>query len=49
MYWQLAAFDVTNAHRCTPFLTHLPLDKMAAIAQTVVSDAFLSMKILYFY
>ena len=29
-------------------LTHLPLDKMAAISQTIFADAFSSMKILYF-
>ena len=29
-------------------LTHLPLDKMAAISQTVFSDAFLWMKSLVF-
>ena len=30
------------------FLTHLPLDKMAAISQTIFSDAFSWMKFLYF-
>ena len=29
-------------------LAHLPLDKMAAISQTIFSDAFSRMKILYF-
>ena len=29
-------------------LTHLPLDKMAAISQTIISFAFLWMKIFYF-
>ena len=29
-------------------LTHFPLDKMAVILQTIFSDVFLWMKILYF-
>ena len=29
-------------------VTHLPLDKMAAISQSIFSDAFSRMKILYF-
>ena len=29
-------------------LTQLPLDKMAAISQTIFSDAFLQMEILFF-
>ena len=29
-------------------LTHFPLDKMAAVSQTIFSDAFSWMKILYF-
>ena len=34
---------------CKGELTHLPLDKMAAISQTICSDAFSWLKILYFY
>ena len=30
-------------------LTHLPLDKMAAISQTILSDAFLWMKSFVFW
>ena len=31
-----------------PLLTQLPLDKMAAISQTIFSDAFCEWKVLYF-
>ena len=30
------------------WLTHLPLDKMAAFLQTIFSDAFFEWKVLYF-
>ena len=30
------------------WFTHFPLDKMAAISQTIFSDAFLEWKVLYF-
>ena len=48
-YWsEWRVKNVTMACTCTSVLTHLPLDKMAAISQTIVSDAFSWMKILCF-
>ena len=42
------AQDYSCSFAREPTLTHLPLNKMAAISQTTFSNAFSWMKILYF-
>ena len=45
---QLTQFIIIYLLNIEAVLTHLPLDKMATISQTIYSDAFHEWKILYF-
>ena len=42
-------YEYLNNQNVMDLLTHLPLDKMAAISQTTFLNGFSWMKILYFY